>query len=172
MERQSQEHTEIVAWRQTGTQTVDRQRILQERSTVTQETVHRERRGQTHTQRTRKRQEAMTQRQGQGERGQRQRRDPGDHRSHRVQRLRERQTPRIKGRHQDPEQGKVPGRDSTVGKRSRRTALHRPTPPPRAHTNLEVGVSSQGFIDQSVPLWVPWTQVHDVTLSLLVCQGY
>lgn len=89
-----------------------------------------------------------------------------------ADRLREQQTPRIKGRHQDPEQGKVPGRDPTVGEQSCRTALHRPTPRPQARTDLEVGVGSQGLVDQSVPLWVPWAQVHDVTLSLLVCQGH
>lgn len=39
-------------------------------------------------------------------------------------------------------------------------------------TNLEIGISSQGFVDQAVTPRVPWTQVHDVTLSLLICQGH
>lgn len=39
-------------------------------------------------------------------------------------------------------------------------------------TNLEIGVSSQGFVDQAVTPGVPWTQVHDVTLGLLICQGH
>lgn len=39
-------------------------------------------------------------------------------------------------------------------------------------TNLEIGISSQGFIDQPVTPGVPWAQVHDVTLCLLVCQRH
>lgn len=39
-------------------------------------------------------------------------------------------------------------------------------------TNLEIGISSQGFVDQPVTLRVPWAQVHDVALSLLVRQGH
>lgn len=39
-------------------------------------------------------------------------------------------------------------------------------------TNLEIGISSQGFVDQPVTPGVPWAQVHDVTLSLLVCQRH
>lgn len=47
-----------------------------------------------------------------------------------------------------------------------------PAPHRGARTDLEVGVGSQGLVDQSVTLRVPWTQVHDVTLSLLVRQGH
>jgi hypothetical protein len=43
---------------------------------------------------------------------------------------------------------------------------------PAVLTNLEVGVGSQGLIDQPVTLGVPWTQVHDVALSLLICEGH
>lgn len=39
-------------------------------------------------------------------------------------------------------------------------------------TNLKIGISSQGFIDQPVPPGVPWAQVHDVTLGLFICQGH
>lgn len=38
-------------------------------------------------------------------------------------------------------------------------------------TNLEIGISSQGFIDQPVTLRIPWAQVHDVTLGLFISQG-
>lgn len=39
-------------------------------------------------------------------------------------------------------------------------------------TNLKIGISGQGFVDQPVTLRVPGAQVHDVTLGLLICQGH
>lgn len=40
------------------------------------------------------------------------------------------------------------------------------------NTNLKVGVDSEGFVHQPVPAWVPWFQMHDVTLGFLVGQGH
>lgn len=45
-------------------------------------------------------------------------------------------------------------------------------PGPWAPTNLEVGVGSQRLVDQSVALWVAWTQVHDVALGFFIRQGH
>lgn len=94
--------------------------------------------------------EAMTQKQGHGEQGER--KDTGP------------QRPRSKP---DTE---IQNKLDTQG--SRAAVKEGPAPGPRARTDLEVGVGSQGLVDQAVTLWVPWTQVHDVTLGLLICQRH
>lgn len=62
----------------------------------------------------------------------------------------------------EPQSGSPQHAGSALGAQSQTTGL----------TNLEIGISSQGFVDQPVTPGVPWAQVHDIALSLLICQRH